>query len=285
SDQADPEDVRDMLERYHARAKEEIERYGGAVEKFIGDAVMAVFGAPVAHGDDAERAVRAGLKVLDAIGELNRDDPTLQLQARAAVNTGDAVVAVGTDGRSGEALAMGDVVNTASRLQSAAPPGRLIVGESTYRATRDVIRYGELQPVDAKGKREPVRAWLAIEALAAPVERSLGKAPMVGRDREMSLLASLWDRAVAERRPHLVTVIGPPGIGKSRLHREFATVVESTGGRVTRGRCLPYEERAAYGAFGQHVRNAAGILENDPPEAAREKLAAAVARLIPQGDS
>jgi class 3 adenylate cyclase len=218
SDQADPEDVRDMLERYHARAKEEIEQYGGVVEKFIGDAVMAVFGAPVTHGDDAERAVRAGLRVLEGIDELNRDDPQLELQARAAVNTGDAVVAVGTDGRSGEALAMGDVVNTASRLQGAAPSGRLIVGETTYRATRATIRYEELPAVDAKGKREPVPAWLAVEALPAPAERPVGKAPMVGRDREMSLLASLWERAVGERRPHLVTMIGPPGIGKSRLH-------------------------------------------------------------------
>src|SRR5204863_7174419 len=120
-DQAGPEAVRDAVQLYHASAKQRIEQRGGVLEKFIGDAVMAVFGAPVAPGDDAERAVRAGLRVLEGIEELNRDDPALELQARAAVNTGDAVVAVGTDGRSGEALAMGDVVNTASRLQGAAP--------------------------------------------------------------------------------------------------------------------------------------------------------------------
>ncbi|MDP9343641.1 MAG: AAA family ATPase [Actinomycetota bacterium] len=285
SDQTDPEDVRDTLERYHTRAKEDIEQYGGVVEKFIGDAVMAVFGAPLAHGDDAERAVRAGFRVLDSIEDLNRDDPQLELQARAAVNTGDAVVAVGTDSRSGEALAMGDVVNTASRLQGAAPPGRLIVGEATYRATRATIRYEEFPAVDAKGKRDPVPAWLAVEPLVAPAERPVGKAPMVGRDREMSLLASLWERAVGERRPHLVTMIGPPGIGKSRLHGEFASSVAANGGRVLRGRCLPYEERAAYGAFGQQVRQVAGMLESDPPDVAQEKLVGALGRFLPEAES
>src|SRR5438105_11830975 len=141
SDRADPEDVRATLRPYHARLKQEIEHYGGAVEKFIGDAVMAVFGAPVAHGDDAERAARAGLRVLEAIGELNREHPGLGLSARAAVTTGEAVVGVGSAPELGEALAMGDVVNTASRLQAAAPPGGLIVGEETYRATRHAIRY------------------------------------------------------------------------------------------------------------------------------------------------
>src|SRR5437868_5607605 len=138
SDRADPEDVRDALQLYHAEAKRRIEQYGGVLEKFIGDAVMAVFGAPVAHGDDAERAVRAGLRVLEGIDELNREH-ALDLTARAAVNTGEAVVAV--EATHGDALATGDVVNTASRLQAAAPPGHLIVGAETYRATRQAIRY------------------------------------------------------------------------------------------------------------------------------------------------
>jgi class 3 adenylate cyclase len=154
SDRADPEDVRDTLQGFHARAKREIERFGGTVEKFIGDAVMAVFGAPVAHGDDAERAVRAGLQVVHAMEDLNRDQLDRPLQVRAAVNTGEAVVAMGSRPESGEALALGDVVNTASRLQTSAPTDGLVVGDETYRATRHVIRYRKLEPIDAKGKRE-----------------------------------------------------------------------------------------------------------------------------------
>ena len=163
SDRADPEDVRDALQAYHAEARERVEQHGGTLEKFIGDAVMAVFGAPVAHGDDAERAVRAGLAVLDAVEGLG-------LEARAAVNTGEAVVAL--DARqSGEALAMGDVVNTASRLQSAAPAGRLVVGAETHRATRHLITYEPLAAIDAKGKAEPVIAWVAVAPSGAPAER------------------------------------------------------------------------------------------------------------------
>jgi class 3 adenylate cyclase/tetratricopeptide (TPR) repeat protein len=281
SDRADPEDVRDLLERYHARSRGVIESYGGVVEKFVGDAVMAVFGAPIAHGDDAERAVRAGLAVLGAIADLNRDDPTLALEARASVNTGEALVVVDADSRTGEALAMGDVVNTASRLQSAATPGRLVVGEATYRATRASIAYDALAPIEAKGKRDAVAAWLAGEPLGGVAERLHGKATMVGRDREMALLSSLWSRAVDQRRPHLVTVLGPPGIGKSRLHREFAAAAEIEGGRVVRGRCLPYEERAAYGAFAQQVRELAGIAESDTPEVAHERLEYTVGRYLP----
>src|SRR6185436_9251577 len=149
ADKADPEDVRDVLQLYHQEAKQCIEEYGGVVEKFIGDAVMAVFGAPVSHGDDAERAVRAGFRVLEGIEELNVAHG-LALAARAAVNTGEAVVTLGAG--AGEPLATGDVVNTASRLQSAAPAGGLIVGEETHRATRHAIRYEGLAPVEAKGK-------------------------------------------------------------------------------------------------------------------------------------
>src|SRR5881227_1395848 len=166
ADRADPEDVRDVLQIYHREAKHCIEQYGGVLEKFIGDAVMAVFGAPVAHGDDAERAVRAGLRVLEGIERLNAEHQ-LDLEARAAVNTGEALVSV-EHARTGGALATGDVVNTASRLQTAAPPGRVVVGIETYRATRTAIRYDELEPVAAKGKVEPVEAWLAVEAITGP---------------------------------------------------------------------------------------------------------------------
>jgi len=273
ADNADPEDVRDVLQAYHRVARECIEHYGGVVEKFIGDAVMAVFGAPIAHGDDAERAVRAAMRVLER----------LELPARAAVNTGDAIVSV-DQARSGEALATGDVVNTAARLQSASPRGRVIVGAETYRATRQAIRYEPLDPIDAKGKAEPVSAWVAVEAVTAPADRPLGSAPLIGRDRELDLLRSLWGRATDERRPHLVTLVGPPGIGKSRLCREFAGFVGSGNGRVVRGRCLPYEERSGYQAFGRLVREAAGILGSDPPYIARAKLRARIDELLPDDE-
>jgi class 3 adenylate cyclase/tetratricopeptide (TPR) repeat protein len=281
SDRADPEDVRDALQLYHSRAKQQIEEYGGAVEKFIGDAVMAVFGAPLAHGDDAERAVRAGLRVLAGLTELNQEHPGLELAARAAVNTGEAVVSVGPGHESGEALALGDAVNVASRLQTAAPPGRLIVGDDTYRATRQVIGYEELAPIVAKGKREPLRAWLAVAPTAAPAERPVTAAPLVGREQEMALLESIWERAVRERRPHLLTLMGPAGIGKSRLSRDMSSLIERKDGRVVRGRCLPYEERTGYSAFTEQVRNLAGIYESDPPPLARDKLDGTVAALLP----
>jgi class 3 adenylate cyclase/tetratricopeptide (TPR) repeat protein len=281
SDQADPEDIRDLLQMYHSLVKEQAERFGGTVEKFIGDAVMAVFGAPLAHTDDPERAVRAGLSALRALEELR---PSLGLTARASVNTGEAVVTIGSGHERGEALALGDVVNTASRLQTSAPPGRLVVGEETHRSTRNTIRYDELSPLGAKGKRDPLRVWLAVEAVAGPSERAMRATPLVGRDRELRLLESVWLGAVKENRPHLVTLIGPPGIGKSRLTREFATLVEQGGGRTIRGRCLPYDTRDVYGAFAEQVKHIAHILGQEHPKTARGKLAAAVAELFDEAE-
>ena len=279
SDKADPEDVRDTLQGFHARTKQEIERFGGTVEKFIGDAVMAVFGAPVAHGDDAERAVRAGLRVVLAMDDLNRDRADNPLQVRAAVNTGEAVIAVGSRPESGEALALGDVVNTASRLQTSAPVGGLVVGEETYRATRNVIRYQELAPIDAKGKSEPVEAWLALAPIGAPAERPATTAPLVGRARELSLVDSIWERAAAERRPHLVTIVGPTGIGKSRIAAEIVSRIEATGARTVRGRCLPYGQ-TGYRAFAEQVRQVTGIFESDDPSEAWGKLETRIAELM-----
>jgi class 3 adenylate cyclase len=279
SDRADPEEVRDLLQGFHSRSKQEIERFGGTVEKFIGDAVMAVFGAPIAHGDDAERAVRAGLRVVHAIGDLSRERPDRPLQVRAAVNTGDAIVALGSRPEAGEAIALGDVVNTASRLQSSAPPGGLVVGEETYRATRNVIRYRELEPVTAKGKRDPVEAWLALEPIGAPAERPATTAPLVGRSRELSMLDSIWERAAAELRPHLVTIVGPTGIGKSRMATEIMSRIEATGARSLRGRCLPYGQ-TGYRAFTEQVRQAAGIFESDPSSEAAAKLEARIRGLV-----
>jgi len=275
ADGADPEDVRDSLQAYHEAARSEIEAIGGNLEKFIGDAVMAVFGAPVSHGDDAERAVRAGLAVLGAVAGLG-------LEARAAVNTGEAVVAVGSQATSGQALAMGDVVNTASRLQSAAPNGGLVVGEETYRLTRQTFQFQRLSDVTAKGKSHAVALWLVLGTAPSPAARA--ETPMIGRDREVALLDTLWARSAGDRRTHLVTVLGPPGIGKSRLQREFSHRVQAAAATVLRGRCLPYGERAAYGAFAHLVRGAADVYENDSTDVAREKVLATVTELLPPGE-
>ncbi|MDP9300029.1 MAG: AAA family ATPase, partial [Actinomycetota bacterium] len=281
-DGADPEDVRDRNQIYFQDARERIERHGGIVEKYIGDAVMAVFGAPLARVDDAERAVRAGLSILEGIRALNAANEGLDLEVRGAVCTGEAVIAV--DAAPEDPLATGDVVNTAARLQNAAPPGGLIVGEETHRLTRHAFRLEPLPAVQAKGKASPVPAWSVVEALEAPGSRPTSATPLAGRERELDLLASVWDRAVEDGRPHLVTILGPAGIGKSRMAREVSERIERTGGRALWGRSLPYEEPTPYRAAGEIVRHVAGIYESDSVEVARTKLAATVDQLFPSPD-
>jgi class 3 adenylate cyclase/tetratricopeptide (TPR) repeat protein len=282
ADGADPEDVRDRNQLYYQETRERIERHGGVVEKYIGDAVVAVFGAPLARSDDAERAVRAALSILEGIRELNERHPGLDLAVRGAVCTGEAVVAV--DSMPADALVTGDVVNTASRLQNAAPPGRILVDPETHGVTRRSFGYEELPPIEAKGKREAVLAWLVGEPLAA-AGRVASDTPFVGRDQELLLMRTLWDRAISVGAPHLISVLGPAGIGKSRLVRELASEVEKASGRVLWGRSLPYDEQTPYLAFGEMLRHAAGIFENDPAEVAREKLAALVGSLFPASET
>src|SRR4051812_47759366 len=225
----DPEDVRAILTPYHDRVRREIESFGGVVEKFIGDAVMAVFGAPTAFGDDAERAVRAALAVRDGIGDGH---------LRIAVHTGEALVSLAARPGLGESMVAGDVVNTASRLQQAAPVDGILVSDETYRSTRDVIAYEPAQAVVAKGKPEPIRAWVALRAKTAD-EATAPASALVGRQRELTLLRGIWEQVVEERTPHLVTVLGPAGVGKTRLTGEFAHVVDELGGASVRGRSLP----------------------------------------------
>jgi predicted ATPase/class 3 adenylate cyclase len=268
----DPEDVRTYLDAYFASVREEIERFGGVVEKFIGDAVMGVFGAPTAYGDDAERAVRAALAVRDwAEGD--------GLEVRVAVNTGEAIVALEAQPGRGEAMVAGDVVNTAARLQSAAPVGAVIVGEETHASTRNAIEYRPAQPVIAKGKSAPIRSWLAVRPTSAIGERPVAPVPMIGRDRELQVLADIWERVSSDTRAHFVTVFGPAGIGKSRLGLELAQLVADQGGRVIRGRSTPYGQSSPYSAFGQQVKQVAGIFDNDDPTEARAKLVSTVAQL------
>jgi class 3 adenylate cyclase len=229
AEQLDPEEVRALLTPYHERVRRELESFGGVVEKFIGDAVMGVFGAPLAYGDDAERAVRAALVIRETVADEG-------LQIRIAVNTGEAVVSLGARPAFGEAMVAGDVVNTASRLQSQAPVNGIVVGEKTYLATRDVIAYEEAEAVVAKGKSEPVRAWIAVEALTAAGLRQPGERAIVGRYPELQLFSSIWARVVSEQRPHLVSVFGPAGVGKSTVVASFARTERTNGAQAVRGR-------------------------------------------------
>jgi class 3 adenylate cyclase len=285
SEHADPEDVRARIRPYHARLREEIERYGGTVEKFVGDAVMAAFGAPVAHEDDAERAVRAGLAILDAIVELNEADPDLELQVRVGINTGEAVVALGARPEQGEGIVTGDVVNTASRLQGAAPVGGVAVGEQTFRATERVFEYEPLEAVSVKGKAEPLALWRAKAArsrFGTDITRQHAS-PLVGRELERPLVIGTFERAAQQRSCQLVCVVGEPGVGKSRLCMELFGYLEGRPGLVRwrQGRCLPYGEGIALWALGEIVKAEAGILESDPPDLAAAKLDGALPRADP----
>ncbi len=280
ADHADPEDVRARIRPYHARLRREVEGFGGTVEKFIGDAVMAVFGAPVAHEDDAERAVRAGLRILEAIGDLNQDDPELSLAVRVGVESGEAVVALGARPERGEGLVAGDVVNTASRLQGAAPVGGVLVGPGTYAATRQLFDYQALAPVLLKGKAEPVavfRALAPLGRLGADVSRSL-ITPMVGRQIDLGIVTGAFQKAVQESTVQLVVVAGEPGVGKSRLVAELSSFVDSLPELVRwrQGRCLPYGEGITFWALGEIVKAEAEILESDPPEVAAAKINAVI---------
>ncbi len=283
SEQQDPEDVRARIRPYHARLRQEIERYDGTVEKFVGDAVMAVFGAPVAHEDDAERAVRAGLRILKAIEELNEADPELGLQVRVGINTGDALVALGARPEQGEGIVTGDVVNTAARIQTAAPVNGVAVAEQTYRATRRVFEYEPLAPVSLKGKAEPVSLW---HPKAARFGRDVLRyeTPFVGRDLEKPLLIGTFERAAQQRSLQLVTVVGEPGVGKSRLATELFAYVDAKPGltRWRQGRCLPYGEGITFWALGEIVKAEAGILESDSAEVATAKLEVAVSPEEPE---
>jgi class 3 adenylate cyclase len=280
----DPEDVHRVLSPYYARARSELERFGGTVEKFIGDAVCALFGAPRAHGDDPERAVRAALAVRDSVGELNEADPELDLRVRLGVATGEAVVDLSARPIDGEGMAWGDVLNAAFRLQAAAPVDGILVDDATYRATRDVIEYEEAEPVRAKGKADPILVW---RALAARSRRGVdlsqaGPEPFVGRLGEVSLLLEVLSRVGRARVPELVTVVGEPGLGKSRLVFELFRRVELSPALIQwrQARTSPYGDGFTFWALGEIVKAQAGILETDGAARASNKLARAVRDLV-----
>ena len=280
AEELDPEDVEAILRPYHERLRAELERHGGTVEKFIGDAVMALFGAPIAHEDDPERAVRAALAIRDWIAEEG------DLELRIAVNTGEALVSLGARPEAGEGMASGDVVNTTARLQSAAPVNGILAGEATYRATSNVISYRESAPVEAKGKADPVPVWEAVEARSRFGAEDLHEArtTLVGRQRELGVLRDALERARQEPSSQLVTLVGVPGMGKSRLVHELFELTEADAEIVTwrQGQSLPYGEGISFWALAEMVKAQAGILETDGVTEAEAKLGAMVAEVVPE---
>jgi class 3 adenylate cyclase/tetratricopeptide (TPR) repeat protein len=267
----DPESLRRVMSRYFAEMRTALERHGGTVEKFIGDAVMAVFGVPAIHEDDALRAVRAAAEMREALEVLNKElerDHGVSLAARIGVNTGEVVA-----GDDADTLVTGDAVNVAARLEQAAEPGTVLIGEETLRLVRDAVVAEPVPPLEVKGKTEPLAAFRLVEVTAgvAGVARRLDS-PMVGRERELARLRQTFEAAIADRSCQLFTILGTPGVGKSRLVEEFiGSLGEAT---VLRGRCLPYGEGITFFPVGEVVKEAAGLEDFDAPDEIERKICA-----------
>ncbi|MBA3300426.1 MAG: AAA family ATPase, partial [Thermoleophilaceae bacterium] len=282
AEKMDPEVVKSLVDGVLRRLGDEVERFGGHVDKYIGDNVMAVFGAPVAHEDDAERAVRAALGMQEAMAEINAGASQrhgVGFALRVGVNTGEVLFgAIG-----GGQTVIGDAVNVASRLQSAGRPGTVTVGRDTWRATRAAIEYSELEPLTLKGKSEPVPAWEATGFVdEGSGTHTATQSRLIGRDEDLDQLVSLAGRVGRENRPHLATIIGQAGVGKSRLLREFERRSASLdpAPRLRAGRCLPYGQGVVYWALGEIIRTDAGIGPADSAEDAWKKLKGYVGELV-----
>ncbi len=277
----DAEETRELLARYFELARDVVRRHGGTVEKFIGDAVMAVWGAPVAREDDAERAVRAALDLVDAVHALGPG-----VEARAGVLTGEAAVTLGaTD----QGIVAGDLVNTASRLQAAAAPGSVLVGEATQRAASRAVAFESAGDQSLRGKALPVPAWRARRVIARVGGRDRGdllEAPFVGRDDELRFLKDLYHATSRERRARLVSVFGPAGIGKTRLAREFLHYVDGLAEDVWwhEGRSPAYGEGISFWALGEMVRRRCGLAEGDDEATTRDRVAATLAEHVPDAE-
>jgi class 3 adenylate cyclase/tetratricopeptide (TPR) repeat protein len=274
SEDRDPEEVRELLSRYFEAARRVVDRYGGTIEKFIGDAVMAVWGTPVAREDDAERAVRAGLELVEVVAALGAEVGAPALAMRVGVVTGEAAVTVGAEG---QGMVAGDLVNTASRVQSVAEPGTMLVGERTRRASEAAVAYAVAGEHTLKGKSEPVPLWRAERVIAyrGGGGRATGlESPFVGREGELRLVKDLFHATSDEGRARLVSIVGIAGIGKTRLSAEFERYLDGLVGEVYwhRGRCLAYGDGVAYWALAEMVRMRAGISEGDEPETAAARL-------------
>ena len=286
SEKRDAEEVRELLTRYFDTCRSVVSLYGGVVEKFIGDAVMAVWGAPVAHEDDSERAVRAALDLVQAVSSLGVEIGEPALQARAGVLTGDAAVTLGDNA---QGMVAGDLVNTASRIQAEAEPGTVLVGNSTRGATEAALVYEDLGERTLKGKAEPVRLWRALRvvAMVGGAQKSEGlEAPFVGRERELRLIKDHFHASADEHKAQLVSVVGIAGIGKSRLSWEFFKYIDGIAELVYthRGRCLAYGEGVTYWALAEMVRMRAGITDGEDPASALTKLQRCLVEFLSDAD-
>jgi len=286
SEARDPEAVRELLSQYFTVARMVIGRYGGVVEKFIGDAVMAVWGTPVATEGDAERAVRAALDLVAAIQQLGVDTGVTGLAARAGVVTGEVAVTLGAVG---EGMVAGDAVNTAARVQSAAEPGSVLADEATVRLAGAAVGFTSAGEHTLKGKAEPQSLWRATRVLAAVggVQRIDGlEAPLTGRDAELRTIKELFHAAAERKAPRMVLISGPAGVGKSRLGWEFEKYADGLAGEVWwhRGRCLSYGEGVAFWALAEIVRQRLSIAEEDPADLAAARLAEGLERFVADPD-
>ena len=276
----DAEDISHLLHAYQAICRKRIESYAGVVEKFIGDAVVGVFGVPLAHEDDPERAVRAALRITEDVGASD-----LGIEVRIGVNTGEALVRLDIDPRSGEGFATGDTMNTAARLEAAAPIMGVAVGARTHRASAAAIVFEKLPAISAKGKSEPVEVWRALHSVARVSSEERDSTPFVGRDLELSMLTQLFGRACSRPVTEFVTIIAEPGLGKSRLVRELSRHVDALPELVTwrEGKCLPYGDGISFWALGEIVKAQAGILETDDQETISSKLEGVISDSDPEG--
>ncbi len=308
ADRMDPEDIRLLMAGYFATMAQAIHRHGGTIEKYIGDAVMAIFGMPAAHEDDPVRAVRAGLEMLDALKRFNEqrlaEDPqAVPVQIRIGISTGEVVAASGA-GDGGQFLITGDAVNVAARLQQQAQPGTILVSSRTYRSTRGAIIYQPLSPIQIKGKPQPLRVWQAIDAVedqaAPPTQHLRGieglPSPFIGRIPELALLDAVYERVIGERRPHLITLLGAPGVGKSRLVREWMQRLSQQRSLQSvplqnndlasqpplwlEGRCPPYGAGLTYWPLAEILRSFAGLTDGDTSQQAGERLLQKVQEVI-----
>ncbi|MDP8955461.1 MAG: AAA family ATPase [Actinomycetota bacterium] len=283
-EEMDPEHLKDVMSAYFDAMREEIQAEGGTVEKFIGDAVMAVFGVPKAHEDDAARALRAALRMQERLTQLNDEifpKHGVALRARIGVNSGEVLAQLMPT--PGEGMVTGDAVNVAARLEQAAEPGHILVSERTARAVRG-FSFRSVGPLQLKGKLERLKAFELLGTEAGPDRGVAGlQAPMVGRDQELALLSTVFQRIAAERRPHLVTIYGDAGVGKSRLTKEFIQSVEvlEPSPLVLRGRCLPYGEGVTYWPLAEILKTYANVLDSEPPDTALEKIRTAIAETLP----
>jgi class 3 adenylate cyclase/tetratricopeptide (TPR) repeat protein len=284
SETADPEQVKNMVDGCFEHLVADIAAHGGRVDKLLGDAILALFGAPVAHEDDAERAVRAALAMQRSLARWADEQLAPALRMRIGINSGE--VLVGALRAGGDVTAMGDVVNTASRLQTAAAPGQVVVGRSTWEATQRVVRYTPLGEVQARGREAPIEAWVAEETIAPPGAR-IGRrhTPLIGRDEEVGLLSRAVDAAVCRNRPQLLLVVAEAGMGKTRLAEEVAADAEVRHGAVVLdGRCVPYGEANVWWPVAEAVRQGCGIDADDPIEEARDRTLARVRDALGTGN-